>query len=893
MRVAICAAAVAFAVPSGMARAQQPATPKFQAGVEIVPIDVTVVDGSGRPVQNLGSTDFTVRIDGQPRRVVSAEFVSLPGTASETAATAPPDGFSSNERATAGRLILIVVDQPNIPFTEMRPLQDAAFGFIDRLSASDRTALIGFGTGAPSVSFTADHERLKQALARMPGQSAADGSRRPFPMGLSTALAIERGDSRALAQIRARDCTSEHLPPDVCESQIRAKTATMVLSARLEGDATVRSLSELLTNLKVIDAPKTLILISGGFFVDQSSGDTSRLEALGPLAAAARTSIYGLQLEEQHIDITQTVAPLVGTTPDHQERRVGLEVLTAAARGALFNVTGTGTGVFDRLRSELSGYYLLGVESDQRDRDGKPHPIRVDVARRGVTVRARRTTLLSAAVSAAPPSSPGDAVAAALRSPLVVSTLPLKGIVFTLRGADPSQLQLLVHAEIGAEYSAPRQVSVALEVLDRQGQSVGGQISEAQLTPASPGIASPLAFTAGAPVAPGEYVVKLAVADGDRVGSIEMPVHASLVDAGAVRLTELIVGDPLPPGDLPRPTMGSRVSSGGVHGYLEAYGTDSSALHVRFEVAAGDSDPALLGTDVAPRPAGADRALFSQMMPVQLLPPGAYRLRARIAAAGMPEKLLTRAFEIVPPPHAGAGSSTVFLPVELEKVVPRFRPEDTLIPSTLQQFRNRVPAPILGTFEQGLASLQDARFVDAGVSFRNAIEASADGTAALAPLVYLGVCLAATEHDMEAESLWRQAMGAGAGIPQLHQWLGDALMRTRDFGEARTLLEAAARRWPSDTRFARPLAVLYAISGKGRDAVRSIEQVVAANPTDLDAVFLGLQWLFVLDRAGVSVHSREEDLQLARVFAGRYAQANEPSQPLAAAWLTYLEKEKR
>src|SRR6202043_3615894 len=122
-----------------------------------------------------------------------------------------------------------------------------------------------------------------------------------------------------------------------------------------------------------------------------------------------------------------------------------------------------------------------------------------------------------------------------------------------------------------------------------------------------------------------------------------------------------------------------------------------------------------------------------------------------------------------------------------------------------------------------------------------------------AAVIYLGVCLAATGHDMEAESLWRQAIASGADIPQLHQWLGDALMRTKDFGDARTLFEAAARRWPSDTRFARPLAVLYAISGRGGDAVRSIERVVAANPADLDAVFLGLEWLFVLDRAGVTV----------------------------------------
>src|SRR6202171_554177 len=115
MRVGILAAVVAFAVSSAVASAQQPATPKFQSGVEIVPIDVTVVDGTGRPVQNLGPTDFTVRIDGQPRRVVSAEFVPLSETRPEIAGTPPPEGFASNDRATAGRLILIVVDQPNIP----------------------------------------------------------------------------------------------------------------------------------------------------------------------------------------------------------------------------------------------------------------------------------------------------------------------------------------------------------------------------------------------------------------------------------------------------------------------------------------------------------------------------------------------------------------------------------------------------------------------------------------------------------------------------------------------------------------------------------------------------------------------------------------------------------
>ena len=44
---------------------------------------------------------------------------------------------------------------------------------------------------------------------------------------------------------------------------------------------------------------------------------------------------------------------------------------------------GTGAGIFERIQSELSGYYLLGVESGPTDKDGKAHPIRVDVSRRG------------------------------------------------------------------------------------------------------------------------------------------------------------------------------------------------------------------------------------------------------------------------------------------------------------------------------------------------------------------------------------------------------------------------------------------------------------------------------------------------------------------------------
>ena len=93
---------------------QQP--PRFRASVEVTSIDVAVVDGQGKPLLNLAPADFTVRVDGKPRRVVSAEWVPLAAAADgrRRPLARVPEGYSSNENATGGRLIVIAVDEPHI-----------------------------------------------------------------------------------------------------------------------------------------------------------------------------------------------------------------------------------------------------------------------------------------------------------------------------------------------------------------------------------------------------------------------------------------------------------------------------------------------------------------------------------------------------------------------------------------------------------------------------------------------------------------------------------------------------------------------------------------------------------------------------------------------------------
>src|SRR4051812_30072084 len=129
MKIRSAAVASAFAlILVSVPHAQDAQTPSFRAGVETLPLDVTVVDDKGQPIRDLLAADFTVRVDGRARRVASAQWVAA-GTATRRSDAPVADGFVSNEFAAGGRLIVLVVDQPNIPFGEMRPIRDAIGGF--------------------------------------------------------------------------------------------------------------------------------------------------------------------------------------------------------------------------------------------------------------------------------------------------------------------------------------------------------------------------------------------------------------------------------------------------------------------------------------------------------------------------------------------------------------------------------------------------------------------------------------------------------------------------------------------------------------------------------------------------------------------------------------------
>ena len=64
-------------------------------------------------------------------------------------------------------------------------------------------------------------------------------------------------------------------------------------------------------------------------------------------------------------------------------------------------------------------------------------------------------------------------------------------------------------------------------------------------------------------------------------------------------------------------------------------------------------------------------------------------------------------------------------------------------------------------------------------------------------------------------------------------------------------------------------------------------------PTDTNAAYLSVEWIYHVHAAGAVVHNRADDLKLAQTYAAAYEKASGPQLALVKQWIDFLEKEKR
>ena len=614
-----------------------PQQPAFRTGVDLVTIDVTVLDGSGTPIEGLGADRFEVRVDNATRRVVWAEFVRH--HLASPAVTDPRGRFDTNEGKNPGRLILVAVDQTHVRRIEGRAALRGAALFIDALEPADRVAAAPLNHGG-SIQFTSDHASVKKYLQTLTGEASPAPTH--FNVGLVEALAIADGSRTRLDQVVLRECgqpLGRYENPrrlaeaegvrDPCPVQIEQESRAMAQLARTEARLSLDALQRLIARLAEIDGPKALVLISEGLVAEAQLVD---LTALGAAAQAARVTIYVLQLEVPVFEAAESrLSPTFSA--DVQVRADGLARLAASARGALFHLIGADPYPFRRILTELGGYYLVAFEAADADRDGRTHRIDVSTRTRGATLRARP----SFRIPVGPATSTGETgqLERLLRNPRLATELPLRLGTYTVRDPGRDGLKVLIALETD-QATAGRMVTLGFVLVNDRGvvvSSGGGPTDTGRyLVPVA--------------LAPGRYLLKAAgVEPGGRQGSVERRFVAELTATGDIRVSDFILAQP---SDVLIPSI-VRAGADRLVAYFEVYGpagwTPPEGLATIAITTRDGSDP-LITVPASTGAAGAGRWIVRAEIPLSDLPPGQYLASARLAITGLSSDRLTHPFVV-------------------------------------------------------------------------------------------------------------------------------------------------------------------------------------------------------------------------------------------------------
>jgi len=384
----------------------------FRSVVDLIALDVQVVDGTGNPIGRIGPESFDVSIEGKKRTVVSADFVSHGSLAAGLEAS----GTGLVQEAADARTFVLAIDSGSFEAGSARPIMDGVRAFIDRLGPEDQLGLYAYptetwiapSTGRAQVRAALDHvvgerERLRSRFNLRASEVVDISAQTTNPNSFLTnsgrltgAAAEVQAALDPVLRVARREC------PDDPQCPMMIYNEGMLLAGQLQAtaDASLDGLDTLFHRLAELPGRKAIVLVSSGLLIsDRLDGRPEvplMAKTLGQLAARANAVVYTIQFDTEQPGMASSKG--IGTPQLSRERAMAgnwLDNFSAEAGGLRIYVpTCCGTFAYDRVLRESSAHYLLGVQPEPADRDGKAHKVKVKVDRRGATVRSRQWVLI-------------------------------------------------------------------------------------------------------------------------------------------------------------------------------------------------------------------------------------------------------------------------------------------------------------------------------------------------------------------------------------------------------------------------------------------------------------------------------------------------------------------
>ncbi len=582
-------AVLLFLVAQAAASDPQVSRPVFEAGTELVTVDVVVVDAKGEPVVGLTRSDFQVQEDGQAREIATFEEVRLAEARPAQASTVPPvpdrPRTSTNSGPVPPRTFVIVFDEQHLTPAGAGRARKAIASFLqDGTRDGDRVMLVPTSAGR-SWTDTMPQGRadLLALLETMAGRASANRPADHLTDWEAIQIHVNRSEpvkSTVLRRFYENGAIPPCMPPpgtsDPCtekdlnlegSSRVTMRAAEVYSESVQRRRATLNVLEALMETLVPIKSRKSVLLVSEGFVLEpallEMHGvyDAARrantainfVDARG-LAPVETTVVEDGRATQQSGSFSSRPSNDLGLALD-QPRLLseGSEAVAAETGGETFRNSNDIRAGFDRLARESAVYYLVGYAPGDLKRDGRFRRIAVAVARPGTKVRARRGYVVPRESDLRRAGNPaprplGDR-----------STVPLRLAAYTLEDTAKGTVRVVIAGEadasvFGWQAQADRfedALDTTLNVLPRGGAEVKSESRLVELR--LPGPAREQLERTWLPIVrevelgPGVYQAHLAVRERNagRAGWVQ---HALEVPApGTFRLTTPILSDLVQP----------------------------------------------------------------------------------------------------------------------------------------------------------------------------------------------------------------------------------------------------------------------------------------------------------------------------------------------------------
>ena len=656
--------------------------PPFKSGVALVTIDVMVLDRDGGSVPNLTAADFEVKLDGRVQPIRGVTFLSAAAPVEAMAgavgptfdAVTTPAPAPSAPGSGAPRAFVILVDDLSFLPTRGRALFAAARRFVTGLPASDR---VGFATttGTQAINPTTDRAAIGAALAAVvgayidPKSNAAHGpGNNPQngppdqAVGISQALAIDRGDAGALEAAIVRECfngvrppaassTGEMLANSQCASTVQREARRTAAAVKQTVERQLQAYQSIIRAMQPAAGVKHLVLLTDGIGLSQ---DMDPLAPVSRAAAEAGVQI-SIVIESADASLSDEGRRDPGNAPQQtdmgasQRRREddalflnGAKTVADNVGAAVHHVVGSADPFFARVQRAAAAVYRIAVEPPADTRAGKDFALSARVKRAGVTTLANRRAFAGMPTAAPPSALPvtrrtdppaGMTVDEQLRYAIATGR-PQRGLPMQLgrtlrRGSDATQVSLDVAIEIPAAAKLP--LSAVVGVVDSGGaiRSASKQIDAA----AQDGVYR-IDFSLA--LAPGAYKLRFAAADAaGTIGAMESAIKVELAAMGPLVASDLLrwtAGAE----DQRRALMMDTVPAGAstLGALLELYPTDGASppadLVVKIALTPAEAgQPALAAIERIVTPESRDGVLVAEAeFPLSRMASGTYALRA-------------------------------------------------------------------------------------------------------------------------------------------------------------------------------------------------------------------------------------------------------------------------